>query len=169
MTKLLVIGHARHGKDTVCDLLYKKYKYSFESSSRFCSKFLLYPQLKDMYGYKSEEECYADRHNHRAEWFELISAYNSLDPARLGKAIFDNYDIYCGLRNIREFYAMKQQNVIDYTVWVDRSKFLPEESKESMTITKDCADFVIDNNGTLQDLEKKVDDFVEHLKSLTGD
>jgi len=37
--KLLIIGHGRHGKDTVCEILRDKYNLQvFESSSRFCSK-----------------------------------------------------------------------------------------------------------------------------------
>jgi len=48
-SKLLVIGHGRHGKDTVCEILRDKYDYSFESSSQFCSKLFIYDQLKDKY------------------------------------------------------------------------------------------------------------------------
>jgi translation elongation factor EF-1alpha len=40
--KLLVIGHGRHGKDTVCEMLRDDYGYTFESSSKFCSKFFIY-------------------------------------------------------------------------------------------------------------------------------
>jgi hypothetical protein len=49
--KLLVIGHGRHGKDTVCEFLRDDYGYSFESSSQFCSKLFIYDNLKDKYGY----------------------------------------------------------------------------------------------------------------------
>jgi hypothetical protein len=77
--KLLVIGHGRHGKDTVCEMLRDDYGYTFESSSRFCSKLFIYNDLKDKYGYANEEECYADRHNHRAEWYDAICAYNVPD------------------------------------------------------------------------------------------
>ena len=51
LPKLLVIGHGRHGKDTVCEILEKNYNYSFESSSRFCSKLFIYNDLKEKYGY----------------------------------------------------------------------------------------------------------------------
>ena len=64
--KLLVIGHGRHGKDTVCEILRDRYGYTFESSSKFCSKLFIYNDLKNKYNYLNEEECYADRHNHRA-------------------------------------------------------------------------------------------------------
>jgi hypothetical protein len=150
--KLLVIGHGRHGKDTVCEILRDEYGYTFESSSKFCSKLFIYDNLKDKYGYANEEECYADRHNHRAEWYDAICDYNVPDAATLGREMFDAYDIYCGLRNKREFFAMQNTGVFDYCIWVDRSNYLMPESKDSMSLEQWMADFTIDNNGTLDDL-----------------
>ena len=130
----MVIGHGRHGKDTVCEILRDKYGYSFESSSKFCSKLFIFDMLKDKYGYTNEEQCYADRHNHRAEWYDAICAYNVPDAARLGREIFQAHDIYCGLRNKREFFAMKNTGVFDYAIWVDRSDHLPKEDITSMSL-----------------------------------
>ena len=75
LPKLLVIGHGRHGKDTVCEYLNEKYGFDFKSSSKFCSERFIFDMLKDQHGYANEEECYADRHNHRAEWYNAISCY----------------------------------------------------------------------------------------------
>ena len=161
--KLLVIGHGRHGKDTVCEILQKNYNLSFESSSKFCSQLFIYDQLKDKYGYANEEECYADRHNHRAEWYDAICDYNKGDGARLGREIFKAHDIYCGLRNKREYFAMKNTGVFDYAIWVDRSDHLPEESKDSMSLEQWMADYTIDNNGTLNDLYFNTYQLIEYL------
>ena len=161
--KLLIIGHGRHGKDTVCDLLRDKYAYSFESSSQFCSKLFIYNDLKDKYGYANEEECYADRHNHRAEWYNAICDYNVPDPARLGREMFNAYDIYCGLRNKKEYHAMRNTEVFDYAIWVDRSDYLPLESKDSMSLEQWMADYTIDNNGTLEDLQFNIDQLMNYL------
>jgi hypothetical protein len=150
--KLLVIGHGRHGKDTVCEILRDEYGYTFESSSKFCSKLFIYDDLKDKYGYANEEECYADRHNHRAEWYNAICDYNVPDAATLGREMFEAYNIYCGLRNKREFFAMQNTGVFDYCIWVDRSMHLAEEASDSMSLEQWMADFTIDNNGTLDDL-----------------
>jgi len=162
--KLLVIGHGRHGKDTVCEILRDKYGYTFESSSQFCSKLFIYDMLKDKYGYANEEECYADRHNHRAEWYNAICDYNKTDGARLGRAMFEEFDIYCGLRNKREFHAMKNTGVFDYAIWVDRTKFLPPESPDSMSLEQWMADYTIDNNGSLEDLKFNVDQLMSYLE-----
>ena len=164
--KLLVIGHGRHGKDTVCEILRDKYGYSFESSSQFCSKLFIYDQLKDKYGYINEESCYADRHNHRAEWYNAICDYNEPDASRLGREIFLAHDIYCGLRNKREFHAMKNTGVFDCAIWVDRSDYLPEESSSSMSLKQWMADFTIDNNGTLDELHFNVDQLMSYLNKL---
>ena len=162
--KLLVIGHGRHGKDTVCEMLCDDYGYSFESSSQFCSTLFIYNDLKDKYGYANEQECYADRHNHRTEWYDAICAYNVPDAARLGREMFDAYDIYCGLRNKKEFHAMKNTGVFDYAIWVDRSDHLPPEPKESMSLEQWMADFTIDNNGTLEDLRFNLDRLMFYLE-----
>ena len=165
--KLLVIGHGRHGKDTVCEILRDKYGYTFESSSQFCSKLFIYDQLKDKYGYSSEEQCYADRHNHRTEWYDAICDYNVPDAARLGREMFASYDIYCGLRNKKEFHAMKNAGVFDYAIWVDRSDHLPPESKNSMSLEQWMADYTIDNNGTLSDLKFNLHSLISNIDSYS--
>ena len=161
--KLLVIGHGRHGKDTVCEMLRDKYGYSFESSSQFCSKLFIYDNLKDKYGYSNQEECYADRHNHRQEWYDAICDYNVPDAGKLGREIFKEHDIYCGLRNKREFHAMKNTGVFDYAIWVDRGDHLPPENKHSMSLEHWMADFTIDNNGSLEELEFNVAQLIGHI------
>lgn len=163
--KLLVIGYGRHGKDTVCEILKKHYAYTFESSSLFCAKLFIFDELKNKYNYSSVDECFNDRHNHRSEWFQAISNYNHEDPARLGKEIFAEHDIYCGLRNKREFFAMKNLGVFDYCFWVDRSNHLPPESESSMNLTASEADFVIDNNENIDDLEQNTTRLMNYLIS----
>lgn len=163
--KLLIIGHGRHGKDTVCEILRDNYEYSFESSSKFCSKLFIYAMLKDKYGYSSEIECYEDRHNHRTEWYDAICAYNNKDGARLGREIFKEHNIYCGLRNKKEYHAMKNTKVFDYAIWVDRSDYLPLEPRDSMTLEQWMADYTIDNNGSLEDLSSNIKQLINTLES----
>lgn len=154
LPKLLIIGHGRHGKDTVCDILEKKYNYKFRSSSDFCSEHLLFPLLKEKYNYSNYIECFNDRHNHRDEWYNAIHDYCKNDHTKLGREIFKENDIYCGLRNKAEFHAMRNIHLFDYSIWVDRSDHLPLESTNSMTLEMWMSDYVIDNNGTLEDLER---------------
>ena len=155
LPKLLVVGHGRHGKDTVCEML-EAYGYTFQSSSKFCSELFIFETLKLKYGYTNEEECYNDRHNHRTEWYNLIHGYCKDDLARLGRNLFEKHDIYCGLRNKREFFAMKNEEIFDYAIWVDRSDHCHLEPASSMTIEQWMCDYTIDNNGDLDRLKLNV-------------
>ena len=167
LPKLLVVGHGRHGKDTVCELL-EKYGYSFQSSSKFCSELFIFNELKNKYGYQNEEECYIDRHNHRAEWYDMIHDYCSQDLARLGRELFSKNSIYCGLRNKREFFAMQNEQIFDYAIWVDRTDHLPTEDPSSMSIEQWICDYTIDNNGDLKRLERNVDTLIKTIFKNQG-
>jgi hypothetical protein len=93
----------------------------------------------------------------------MIHAYCKDDYARLGREIFAENDIYCGLRNKSEFHAMKNTNVFEYAIWVDRSDHLPQEDKSSMSLEIWMADYVVDNNGTLADLKRNTRELVTRL------
>jgi len=154
--KLLIIGHARHGKDTVAGILNEMYGYTFKSSSQAAAEIFIYDALKDKYGYKSFEECYEDRMNHREEWYNMICEYNSEDPARLAKEIMKTNDIYVGMRSAREIESCVEQGVFDYIVAVyDERKPYEDESSIDDTIFE-YTDVAIYNNGTLDDLKREV-------------
>jgi len=161
--KILIIGYGRHGKDTVAEYLRDKYGLTFKSSSMHCAENAVFPALKDMYGYKTVEECFADRSNHRKEWYDLISKYCESDPSRIGREIFEVSDMYCGLRNKREFHSIRNNGIVDVVVWVDRSDWLPPEDESSNTLKPWMADYIIDNNRDIDELYRNVDDLMRHL------
>ena len=163
LPRLLVIGHGRHGKDTVCEILRDNYGFRFQSSSEFCARKFIYDELKLKYDYANYEACYADRHNHRSEWYDMIHEYCQDDYARLGRDIFSENDIYCGLRNRAEFHAMRNTGVFDYCIWVDRSDHVLPEPRDSMNLEIWMADHVIDNNSTLEVLHRSVGELVDYL------
>ena len=161
--KLMIIGHARHGKDTVCEYIVNKYNFEYESSSHFAARHFIFDELRVRFNYQTVEECLADRVNHRELWYNMIADYNSNDPARLGKELYGENDIYCGLRHKREFHSMKNQGVFDYVIWVDRSDHLPPEDKTSMSLEPWMADFVIDNNGLLEETKRNTTDLIDNI------
>ena len=116
--KILIIGHARHGKDTVASIFADLTRLTFCSSSRFVADKVIYPALKNKYGYISTEQCYLDRFNHREEWRDLISEYNSPDKARLAKEILQTNDMYVGMRKIDEYEECLRQNIFDLIIYV---------------------------------------------------
>lgn len=156
MGGILILGHAQHGKDTLAGLLNKHYGYTFESSSVAAAKIFLFDKLKEKYGYETFEQCYEDRVNHRAEWYNLIVDYNKDDRARLAKSILEQYDMYVGMRSNEEFQECKKQKLFDLIIGIyDTRKPLELKSSFDIDIWKEC-DIIIPNCGTLEELENKV-------------
>lgn len=168
--KLLILGHARHGKDTAAEYLRDRHGISFQSSSFFAAETVVRPALarRGMF-YDSLEACYADRVNHRALWREIISDFNHDDPARLAKAILAVSDCYVGMRTARELWASRA--LFDAVLWVDASgRGIPPEDASSMSITFDPAWMIrIDNGGTLEAMQAHLDEWARSMSwSATG-
>ncbi len=154
--KLMILGYARHGKDTVADILSTNLGLTKEDSSQFAGKQVMMPYFASKgVIYPDWSACYADRVNHRQEWFEQIAAYNTPDEARLARGIYAVSDIYVGIRRKQEFEAVKKEGLFNYSIWVDRSKHAAPEPTTSNTMTQEMADYTIDNNGTLEELKIK--------------
>lgn len=149
--KIMVCGYGRHGKDTVSELL----GVPFASSSWVGMLETVWPDW-GRHHYTTPEECFEDRHNHRATWFSMIAQYNTPDKLKLAKALFSLCDVYCGCRNRAEFEAIKEARLVDLTIWVDGKRREPIECTDSCEIDALMCDIVIDNNGSLEELKQKV-------------
>ena len=152
--KLLLIGYGRHGKDTVAEIIHEKYNLQFISSSLFAAENIVYPVLKSRYS--SVQECFDDRIHHRKEWYDLICDFNSEDPAKLARGIFEQYDMYVGMRSSKELQSVRALGLADFIIWVDASQRLPLEDVSSCTVSSTDADFILDNNGTLEELDTNI-------------
>ena len=163
--KLLIIGHARHGKDTVALILEGEFALTHLASSEASSTIFVFDALKEKYSYSTVEECFTDRVNHREEWYNLICEYNVDDQAKLAKEIVKRADVYVGMRSQSELNACIKQGVFDAIIGVvDPRK--PVESKESMSIdVEQYSDYLINNDGTLSDLREKVVKTYRFLKA----
>lgn len=180
--KLLIIGHGRHGKDTVAEILQRDYGFAFTSSSLFCAEHVVWEAVKNPAealrlfaeagcpggmtestlgselammqerNYADAEACFKDRANFRTAWFSLIATYCHPERERLAREIFAENDIYVGIRNPREFRAAINAGIVDLTIWVDAEERLPAEDFGSMRLEPWMADVIIDNNGTEDEL-----------------
>jgi hypothetical protein len=159
---LIIAGHARCGKDTVAERIFDMFGISFSSSSWMACQLFIFEALRHQFGYKTAEECFADRGNHRKLWFDLIVAYNTPKLDRLADNIFEQHPVYCGIRNKDELDVIIQ-NRKTIVLWVDGSERHPPESSESMTVTEDYAQVLIDNNGDLKNLYKQIDRVIPKL------
>lgn len=156
--KIMVCGHGRHGKDTFCEIL-QEYGYAFNSSSAVAAEFI-FEELKHKYGYKTIEECWNDRINHRKEWFDMICDYNIDDPTALTRKVFETSQVYSGIRNPVEFWKGKEDGVFDLSIWIDACERLSPESPDSNGIKKEMCDIVIYNNGTEEEFRERVHKFL---------
>jgi hypothetical protein len=150
--KVLIIGHGRHGKDTVGDMLRARFGLRVASSSEFCAQKAIFPLVADLY--PDWQACYADRASHRDLWFHAIRAYNLRPGPMLCQQILEDHDVYTGMRSRAEFE--RARGFFDLVVWVDRSDHLPPEPVASMELTADDADWILDNNGDLAGLEAEI-------------
>lgn len=154
--KICIIGHKRHAKDSLAEILNKNFGLTHKSSSQAAADIFIYDRLKVKYGYNTPEECFEDRMNHRSEWYQLICEYNKDDKSRLAKDILKLTDCYVGMRDKREIEECINRGLFDLIIWIDASERLELESPDSFNIDKSCADIIIDNNGTYKEFEKKV-------------
>ena len=150
--KILILGNARHGKDTLAELLADRFGMTYKSSSEMAMEIFLFDMLKEKHGYETMQECFEDRVNHRQIWYLSICDYNKDDRARLAKDILEGHDCYVGMRDLDEFKASKE--LFDVIIWVDASKRLGT-SENTNKIPVSEADMVITNDGTFEDFKEK--------------
>lgn len=166
--KYIIVGHARHGKDTIADLFAKGMGLSWQSSSMAAAEHVVMPYLAERgISYSSLDECFEDRYNHRKAWYDAITEYNTPDKTRLARKIFETNDIYVGMRNREELLACKEQLGV-CVIWVDASLRLPPEPASSMTIKEEDADFIINNNGSLSETLVGIGVLVSFLRGEYG-
>lgn len=156
--KILLLGHAQHGKDTTAEYMRDIFSLSFTSSSLFMCERIVFPVLAPLYGYKTVQECYEDRkaEEKRKQWYDLIRAYNAKDRSRLAKELTAEMDMYVGMRDNDELQACKKEKVFDVIVGVYNPD-KPLEPKTSMTIDIFReSEILLLNNSTKEALANRV-------------
>jgi len=158
--KVLIIGEGGHGKDQLADFLHELTGMTKMSSSEMACGLFIFDTLAPKYGYADAWWCYADRRNHREEWYQLICEYNRDDKARLAKALLEKYDIYVGMRDDQEFAEAK--GLFDLIVAVDAAERVPE-CDDTFKISLLAANIRIDNNGDLNDLYQEARALADYI------
>lgn len=160
---ILVLGHSRHGKDTVAEILSHFTGLTFNSSSLVALN-AIYPVISEVRGIKDKIELFHDRHNCRKLWKECINLLNYTDKSSLTREILANSDIYVGMRSNDEFEASR--HLFKHIVWVDaRNRMM--SSDPTMLIEYDPYSMhLIDNNRDLRALRNQVKKFAESVGLL---
>lgn len=148
--KILILGHAGHGKDTVANILVNKFNLKFLSATEYINEKIIYPALSGKY--KDSRSCLLDKDNNRSLWYDLIYDYKG----DIVKEVLEVSDIYVGLRDINMLLKCINNKTFDLILCVF-NPFLKKEDTSSMTIPLHTySDIILLNNGTIDDLIKKV-------------
>lgn len=169
--KLLILGHARHGKDTAAEYLRDRWGVSFQSSSLTAARVIL-PVLNAARGlagappYIDEQHAFNDRQSPRMRelWKHAISLYNAADKTALAREILKDSDCYVGMRARDEYLAT--WHLFDRVLWIDASVRVSEVD-ETMGIELDWWGMrVIDNSESLASLYAQLDVFMRETDQL---
>jgi hypothetical protein len=133
---------------------------TFRSSSEAACEIAVFPWLSDIYGYTTPEECFNDRAQHREEWRSLITQYNTPDKGKLCREILQTSDCYVGMRCPLELAATR--HLFGLVLWIDASARHPADP--SMGIERDRNMLMINNNGTIGDLQYEAYKLAQLLK-----
>jgi len=156
--KILILGNKGSGKTTAAKILKNEFGLEYSDSSDFCCEKIVYPALKDKYGYKSWQECQADVDNHRVEWEQEIFKYNTPNRDRVAKELLEFNDVYAGMRNHLEYEASAP--LFDLKLWVDASIRNPTID-ESMSIPYSPIEMgFLDNNRGKAFLRSQIYEYV---------
>ena len=159
MRKILIVGHARHGKDSVAEIIAEHTGQSYTASSMICTSFVR-SAMRFTKTYLSDQECFDDRVNHRATWHKIIANYCKEDKSALAELIYKTNLIYCGIRDTAELDAVIAR-FNPMVIWVDASDRLPLEPASSMNIKRRSDWAVIWNDDSIDCLKTAVLERIE--------
>ena len=78
--------------------------------------------------------------------------------------IFKHNDVYCGIRNITELKGLVEADPEIITIWVDGSKRHPPEDDKSCSVTSFDTEYILDNNGTIDELKTHISTLMKTIK-----
>jgi hypothetical protein len=146
--KLLITGHGECGKDTAAELLSEELGIKNGMS---ISK-AMSVQVAERLGV-DPETAYEQRRDNRILWMEVINGFRFSDPTKPLREAFRYGDIVSGARMKCEVDD-RTEGLFDFLIWVDRKSVPVDPTLE--LLTEDC-DFVLNNNGTLEQLKEQVE------------
>lgn len=187
---LMICGPGESGKDELAGILKKHcpeigYKYP---TSYYCIDPFYEEVQKGLWtneklaeqklyfaGYNPNEytktQFYESRRHHRDIWGYWVRQFNKEDPVKLYKiAIEKGERVFVGLRKVREYESFRENFPNSFSIWVQRDGVKHDPTQE---YGPEKCDFIIQNNGTLSDLEEKIKIMVsffrhEFFKSISA-
>lgn len=157
--RIILLGYHGHGKRTACRYLQRNYNLT-SSLAHIQYSHIVFPELRKIYGYKTEFDCFVDRENHALEWLRLIELYNRSYPARTGRMFWKQSNIYSGLIDINEYRVLKARKMFDMSIWIDARPRVSDS--DGITVLPGDVDEVIPNDVRI-DMERRLDSIMTRL------
>ena len=113
--------------------------------------------------FSSKEEFYASRRTHRWVWGHWVGIYNnsSSDNIRLYRDAIDaGEQVFVGLRKVVEYDSFRA-NFQTFSIWLQRDCVKYDYTQQ---YGPEKCDFIIQNNGTLEELRCKVECLVDFMR-----
>jgi hypothetical protein len=115
--------------------------------------------------FTSKDDFYASRRTFRWIWGHWVGVYNNTTPDKIRlyrDAIAAGEQVFVGLRKVVEYDSFRQ-HFPAFSVWIQRDCVKSDCTQE---YGPEKCDFIIQNNGTLEELETKIDLLI---KFFTGE
>ena len=147
--RVALIGPSRCGKAEVRERLSRLWRQpaEFGSSSWYATSFVCSALAV------SREQFYEQRHQYRAFLYHFCKGIRDVDATLLVRLSLEKHRIAAGMRDKAELSACRKAGLLPLVIWIDRE--VP--SDPTLELTEDDADLVLNNHGSLLDLDRRVD------------
>jgi len=109
-------------------------------------------------------EFYASRRTFRWIWGHWVNVYNCSSPDKIRlyrDAIEAGEQLFVGLRKIDEYDSFRR-HFSTFSIWIQRDGVKYDPTQE---YGADKCDFIVQNNGTIEELRKKVNSMLNFFNS----
>jgi hypothetical protein len=86
-------------------------------------------------------------------------------PTLVGHDVWEEVEVYSGVSDIVEYRYLAANKLFDLSIWVDAEERVQRRKDSGMTVSIKQAQYVIDNNGSLQDLNCNVDALMKYVSA----
>lgn len=147
LMKILLLGYSGSGKSTAAELLAKILNTSYANTSDVIIQDFARANKIPILDVVNNKEAY------REKIWRFGREKQAKDPLYPQRQQIEKVDIITGVRNRNEVVAARRYGLYDAIIWIDR-----DSCKRNLTdnLSKNDANYVVDNNGTILELEEKL-------------
>ena len=160
--KVLILGYSRAGKSTAAEILAELMEATYANSSDP----LISGVAKELG--VSVDHILANKDSYRDKLFAYGRAKQVANAGWPQDELLENNDIITGLRNPDEVKAARDRGFYGRgaIIWISRPGYGAGLTDK---LSPDCADTIIINDGTIEELEEKLSLLLLQLRALNGE